>query len=95
MIFLSSRVGGVGAFMEEGTVPMDDCVLRLSRTPCWAYLRASGVMMFFSLKEVLSHRWKALFAKQASEMSRRRMMAACLDFGAQRRRCFIFAVRCC
>ena len=28
MIFLSSRVGGVGAFKEEDTVPMDDCVLK-------------------------------------------------------------------
>ena len=31
--------------------------------------------MFFSSKEVLSHRWKALFATQASEVSRQRMMA--------------------
>ena len=28
MIFLSSRVGGVGAFEEEVTLPMDDCVLK-------------------------------------------------------------------
>ena len=28
MIFLSSRVGGVGAFKEEATVPMDDCILK-------------------------------------------------------------------
>ena len=48
---------------------------RMSRTPYGAYLRASGVMMFFSSKEVLSHRWKALFATQASKMSRQRMMA--------------------
>ena len=26
--FLSSRVGGVGAFEEEVTVPMDNCVLK-------------------------------------------------------------------
>ncbi len=45
--------------------------------PCGAYLRASasGVMMFFSSKEVLSHRWKVLFATQAIEMSRWQMMA--------------------
>ena len=35
---------------------------RMSRTPCGACFRASGAMMFFSSKEVLSHRWKALFA---------------------------------
>jgi hypothetical protein len=35
-------------------------------------LRASGVMMFFSPKEVLSHsRGKVLFATHASEMSQR------------------------
>ena len=34
MIFLSSRVGGVGAFEEEVTVPMDDCVRwRISYAP--------------------------------------------------------------
>jgi hypothetical protein len=33
------------------------------------------VMMFFSSKEVLSHRWKALFAAQASKMSRQRTIA--------------------
>ena len=43
--------------------------------PCGVYLRASGVMMFFSLKEVLSHRCKVLFVTHASEMSRRGMMA--------------------
>ena len=28
MVFLSRRVGGVGAFEEEVTLPMDDCVLK-------------------------------------------------------------------
>ena len=55
--------------------------------PCGAYLRASGVMMFSSPKEVLSHRWKVLLATQASEISRRRMMVShpsdCLDFAEQ------------
>jgi hypothetical protein len=31
MMFLSSRVGGVDAFEEEVTVPMDDCVLKSSK----------------------------------------------------------------